>query len=137
MSDPSRVVAEIAAGRLDGQLMDVLAAVRVRIEEGATAMLWKASWDGVEFSEEDVTLTELETAERLTGRNWSQLNPMASASNCKAMFTAVLMHREGLTKEQADERISGWPVHALLDGLTQYEVSPAPFEDGEDGPSSS
>lgn len=137
MSEASRIVAEIAAGRLDGDLMDVLLAVRHRFEAGASAAMWKAEWDGVAFTEQDVTLDELEIAERLSGRNWSQLNPMTSASNCKAMFVAVLMCRHGLSEKDAKARVSSWPVSALLDGLGEYEVTPAPFGDGEAEPPSS
>lgn len=132
----SKIIATIAEGRMDGQLADIMTAVQSRAAAGATAFYWSAEYDGVRFTEQDVTLDELETAERLSGRNWSYIAPAASAGACRALFTAVLMHRHNLTEQAAKDRVASWPVDGVLKGIGQYEVTGAPFGDGADGATS-
>lgn len=132
----TKTIAEIAEGRHDGQLHDVLLAIRHRIEQNAVAFLWKVTFEDVTFTEEDVTLDELEMAERIAGRNWSQLNPATSAGNCRALLIAVLVSRQGMSEKDARDRVGKVPVHSLLDGIGEYEAAPAPFEDGPDGQTS-
>lgn len=121
---------------MDGQLADIATAVQHRVGVGATSFYWSADYDGVRFTEQDVTLDELETAERLSGRNWSYIAPAASAGACRALFTAVLIHRHNMSEADAKKRVAGWPVDAVLKGIGQYEVTGAPFEDGADGATS-
>lgn len=134
--DPTKIVAEIADGRLDGHLFDLLSAVQLRVVAGATAFLWKIEWDDLTVTEEDITLGELVVAERIAGRNWSQLNPSTSAGNCRAVLIATLMNRRDMSEEKATAKVDAQPVHTLLDSIGQYEVSPAPFEDGTGTPDS-
>lgn len=131
-----KIIAVIAEGRMDGNLADILTACQKRVGDGKTAFYWSADYDGVRFTEQDVTLDELDTAERLSGRNWSFISPAASAGACRALFTAVLIHRHNLTEQAAKDRVASWPVDAVLQGIGQYEVTGAPFEDGGDGATS-
>lgn len=132
----TKTIAEVAEGRHDGNLHDLMLAIRHRIEAGATAFLWRVTFEDVTVTEEDVTLDEMETAERIAGRNWSQLNPAVSAGNCRALLIAALVSRQGMSEKDARERVGKVAVHSLLDGIDSYEVTPPPFEDGPDGQTS-
>ena len=52
------IAQHIAAGDLDGELVDLLEVIQARFMEGASSMRWVISFDGLEVAEDDLTLDE-------------------------------------------------------------------------------
>lgn len=132
MDDLQKLIAEVAEGRHDDRLSDLLVAIRVRAEAAAIASTWRLEWDGLVVTEDDVTLDELATAEELSGKNWAQLNPKNSAVNCRSILIAALMHRKALSRAAAEKKVKRLTASAAVDCVSEEVRSPAPLGDSTD-----
>lgn len=122
--------ASILAGEFDGHLADVLAAIVKRQQSGFSSMRWRLRLDGVEITEDDMTLAEAKTVEKITNLSWVTIEPTRSAVHMSAILVAAAHHRDGLSIEEAEERVDAHSANEIMGALDQYEVNPSPLENG-------
>lgn len=126
MAETGEILEGIKAGDHDGSLVDIIEAVRVRLTFGTTAIRWKVTFEDVEYREEDLTLGEASTVERLTGSSWGQLNPESSATECQAIVAACIHHRTGAKLGDAVKKVGEWTAADAAQAIGSYEVDEAP-----------
>lgn len=126
MSDVSQTVAEVLAGRHDGDLLTLVEAVKERLSKGASRVCWRLTYDDLEVTEESVTIGEIRLVEKSIGANWMSLDPASSAEHFAALLTVLLHTRLGLKSSEAQAKVEAIPMGDLLKHLTQYELAPAP-----------
>lgn len=124
--DPEGLVEAVRSGQMDGHLVDVLNAVRDRFNHGSTEQKWKVEYDGELFTQDDLTLAEAGTVEKLTGTTWAQLNPTVSATECQAIIASCLHHRQELTIKDAMAKAGAMTTEAAVAAIGSYEVERAP-----------
>jgi hypothetical protein len=73
---------------------------------------------------DELTLDDIETAEKVAGIPWVLLNPLASAKEAKAFLTLLLM-RAGVTEDEALKAASKTPL-ARLAGSFTFEMANRP-----------
>lgn len=129
---PDKVIAEIAAGKLDGHLAEIQEAMRERVLSQATSMRWKITHPDIEVREDDLTLEEGEMIERITGGSWATIDPYSSAAECRAILAVCLQKRCGKTAAEAAEISGNVPITEAAGMLSTYEVTAGPLE--ESGP---
>lgn len=122
-----KIVAEILAGRHDGKLADIQQAMRERVLSQATSMRWKITHPEVEITEDDLTLEEAELIERVTRQSWAQIDPYASAVECRAILTVCLQKRAGKTPKEAADLTAKLTVTSTTEMLSSYEVTAGPL----------
>lgn len=131
--DVDKFLEELVLGRHDGRLEDLFGAFRTRVEQKDGDVRWRLTLDDLVVDEDNLTLLECETAERLSGQSWLTLDPKMSAHNCVSILIAALMHREGLTGKEARERIGSLTAMEIATNVrSEYLAVPAPL----DGPTS-
>lgn len=133
--DYKRLTAEIARGDHDGQLANIMEAVRHRFTTGPGVTRWRLTHDGagdesfaVEVTEDDLTLAEAEAIEKATGRSWAAIDPISSAKCCAAVLTVAIASRTEQSQSAAEAHVAALPVSSVVDGISQYEVNPAPLD---------
>lgn len=92
-------------------------------------MAWTISFEGQEFSSDDLTIEELEAVEKVSGEPWSMLNPIRSVASAKALLSVALI-RKGLTDEEVAEKLGSLTVkdfRSVFDWQTE-EGEPGPLE---------
>lgn len=125
---------QIKSGELDGNLVMLLEAIRVRFTNGPTAQRWKISHREAEFKQGDLTMKEARLVERITGTSWANLNPTTSATECMAIIAACLHVRDGkaltFTREgaagEAWDEASSLNMEETIAAISSYEVESAP-----------
>lgn len=124
---PSKLTAEILAGRYDGSLVDLVDAVRERFAASDVRKFWRIRFDGDEWTEETVTLGEIAAVERMLGLTWHQIDPAAAGTHLQALIAAHLAERDDDVKF-ADALVLAkkMPMGDLLDVLSHYEKPEAP-----------
>jgi hypothetical protein len=124
------IAQHIAAGDLDGELGTVLEAIQQRFAEGAAAMTWSINLPDLELEihEDDLTLNEAMLIEKMIGTNWSNIEPLTSASHCRAILAVCLSQRQELTADEADNKLKSIKVVDLLGAIKRLEVNPAPLD---------
>lgn len=129
--DPSKkIVAEILTGRHDGHFDDFIKAMQERAADGAVAFRWRLRFGDHDWTEETVTLGEIEAAERLAGTTWINLNPRSSARHCLALIIARLHKIDGLDIAAAREKAETVSGAQLADVVSEYEVVSPPKDPG-------
>lgn len=126
MSDLTEITEDIKAGSYDGQLVSIIEAVQLRLQHGTTALKWRVRWEDHTFTEDDLTLAEAATVEKLTGSSWGTLNPLSSASDCQAIVASCLHHRTGVTMKDALAEAGKVTVDGMVERIDSYEVERAP-----------
>jgi hypothetical protein len=126
VEDAEELVEAIKGGDYDGNLVKIIEAVRMRFEYGTVAQRWKIIYDGETYTEDDLTLNEASTVERLTGTNWGLLNPVSSAQECQAIIAACLHHRQGVKLSDASKQAGQMSAKDAVAAITSYEVEAAP-----------
>lgn len=124
--DPAAVVDAVMDGQLDGHLVEVLEAVRTRFQHGSTEQKWRISFDGDVFTQDDLTLAEAATVEKLTGTTWAQLNPTVSAQECQCIIAACLHHRQAMPVKDAMAKAGSMTTEDAVAAIDSYEVERAP-----------
>ena len=120
------VVEAIKSGLYDGQLVDILEAVRERFAHGTTEQKWKIDYDGETFTQDSLDLAEAATVEELTGQSWAFLNPVNSARECQAIITACLQQRHNMRRADAKAKAGKLKVEEAVAAVGSYEVKRAP-----------
>lgn len=138
----SDVTLAIRGGGVDEGLDKIITAVQDRMLEGVAQMRWRLTVAdlGLEVTEDDLTMVMAKTVERLTGHSWGLIDPHRSAGDCSAIAVAVLHHRDGfsLSKDvksgewvgEAVSKVDSLPMSTFVEGLTTFQVSPAPLDRG-------
>lgn len=124
--DVGAVVDQIKSGDYDGQLVTLIEAVRTRFENGTTAQRWKIDYQDRIFTEDDLTLAEAATVEKITGTSWGLLNPVSSANECQSIIAACLHHRDGLKMVDAMKQAGSLTAAEAVKAISAYEVDVAP-----------
>lgn len=124
--DVGAVVDQIKSGDYDGQLVTLIEAVRTRFENGTTAQRWKIDYQDRIFTEDDLTLAEAATVEKITGTSWGLLNPVSSANECQSIIAACLHHRDELKMVDAMKQAGQLTAQDAVKAISAYEVDVAP-----------
>ena len=124
------IAQHIAAGDLDGELGVVLDAIQMRFAEGAAAMTWSINLPELDLDihENDLTLNEAMLIEKMIGTTWANIEPVTSASHCRAILAVCIAQRQDLTADEASEKLKDLKVVDLLSAIKRTEVSPAPLD---------
>lgn len=124
------IAQRVAAGDLDGSLAIILEALQARFSEGAAALKWTIDCEplGLKMSEDDLTLDEAMLIETMSGCTWAEIDPVRSATHCRAILAACISQRQGLTPEEATEKLKPLKVVELLRSIKREEVNPAPLD---------
>lgn len=103
---------------------------------------WVVQLDGFPpLTTDDMTLEDVELAERVCNVPWVLLNPLASAKEAKA-FLAILLVRSGVPEDEAVKAATKTPMPKLARAfryeLPERKAQPATVTPGEgdDGPPS-
>lgn len=132
--DTTKLQAEILAGRHDAALQDLLVAVRKRVTDSdAMAWRWRITLDGETWTEDEVTLAELQVVERITGDSWLTLNPYRSAAHLAAFMFARLVRVAGMAEADARAKVDGLTLAEIAGAVEQYVARSA----GKDDPPAS
>lgn len=124
--DIGKVRAEILSGRHDQDLSGLVQAVRERVRQEQTlAWRWKITLGDDEWTEETVTLAEIQVVEKVTGKSWLELNPTTSAVHLAAYMYAHLV-RGGTSDDEARRVVDSMSVMAAADCVDQYVTELAP-----------
>ena len=91
-------------------------------DDGPT-IRWRLTIEGVEVTEEDITLAETKLVERLTGQTWLTAKPGDSAAVTSA-FLVVALKRTGLTLEEATSKVDDMTSVAVAACFDQYQSDP-------------
>lgn len=101
---------------------------------------WVVELDGFPpVTTDDMTLEDVELAERVCAVPWVLLNPLASAKEAKAMLT-ILLVRNGVPEDEAVKAAAKTPLTKLVRAfryeLPERRAQPATVTPGEgdDGP---
>lgn len=126
MGNVGGIVEDIKAGEYDGQLVELVEAVRARFQNGTTAQRWKIVYDGDEFTEDDLTLAEAAAVEKICGTSWGLLNPVSSAHECQAIIAACLHNRRDMKLPEAMKQAGTLSAADAVNAISAYEVDVAP-----------
>lgn len=122
---PERVIDAVKGGDFDGQLVDLIDAVRTRFQHGSTEQKWKVDYEGETITQDSLTLAEAALVEKHCGTAWSSINPAGSATECRAILAAWIA-RDGVPFAEA-LRVAGAVSLAVADAAVgTYEVMRAP-----------
>lgn len=133
--DIDKLVEELLIGRHDARLSDLFAAFRHRVTDLGGATRWRLTWDDLVVDEDNLTLLECETAERLSGKTWVSLTPQTAAHDCVAILAAALVHRRGMSASEARDALAALTVKQVADEvLSEYLAVPAPFDSATSTP---
>lgn len=124
--DGPAIVMAILSGEVDDELTDVHAAIKRRVAESSTRVCWRISFDGIDITEENQTVVEVEAVERATTKRWGQFSPYHSAVECAAIVIAALVHRQGMTPRAAEESVGQRPAQDLMRCIDEYVLTDAP-----------
>lgn len=126
MSDVSQVVAEILAGRFDGELLTLVEAVQVRFKSGPGQTRWRIRFDDLEVTEETITVGEIRRLEKALGVGWMDIDPQGSAEHFSVLLAVLLATRCDMSATDAQAKVDAIPMGDLLSHLDSYELTPAP-----------
>lgn len=82
---------------------------------------WRVELEGFpSITTDELTLDDIETAEKVAGVPWVMINPLASAKEAKCLLTVMLM-RAGIPEGEALKAAGKTSLRALA-GAFRYEV---------------
>ena len=130
MTSPSgqNIANRIAAGDYDTHLGAILDALQIRLSEGAASIRWVIDFDGLNVTEDDLTLDEAFKIEKAAGCTWGEIEPVRSAAHCRAILAVCMAERLNLNSEEVDARLKTVKVVELLKSIKREAVSPAPLD---------
>lgn len=117
-----KVIADIRAGRHDGQLLSIVESIRARLAAAGGATRWKITVDGFELTEESVTVREVRLAQEIAGCTWHDLDPRSNADHFAAVVVAHLVKVKGMPRAEAEARVDEMPMSEVTSALAEYEV---------------
>ena len=123
---------EVAIGRHDDDLQPIAEAIGQRIVSKGARLRWRLTVELPDIGtlvvdEDNVTLLEMETAERIAGCTWLTLDPRQSARKMHAVIAAALIHRNGMTEADATEAMGGLTALDVVRSLSEYMADADPF----------
>ncbi len=121
-----RVLDDIKAGRLDGSINDIIAAISDRVTAGVVVMRWHVRLGDIDATEEDLTIDEAYRVENESGGNWRDIDPLRSAAHARALLVTLFQTRRGLSYDEAVFEAGQLTVAETLASIKQ-EVSPGPL----------
>jgi len=139
--DPSqKVIAEILAGRHDGNLGELMEAVVEHMRATSIRMYWRFNLDGDTWDQDTVTTGELVLAEELLSTekrpmSYTELEPLKFLHHRTALLVAHLYKVRGLKKPEALARVEALTLAEQEKLMDMYEVGDAPKD--QDPPASS
>lgn len=120
-----RVASQIRKGDMDDGFELIVNAMQERVLAGAVALRWRVDLDGIEASEDDLTLGEAEMLERLLGVRWGEMDPLTSAEHATALLVVILTERHDVPLDEARARVGKYTARQVLGAITRYsEVDP-------------
>ena len=130
--DLDKFCQELHLGRHDAELPRLLEAFSLRVQQVGAQARWRLTVDVGDLGplvvdEDNMTLLEMETAERISGSTWVTLDPRRSARNSAAVVTAALMHRHDLSRAEASEAIRHLTARDLAGSFSEYLSDADPF----------
>jgi hypothetical protein len=128
----TKLCEELALGRHDDRLQDLAEAVGHRIVSRGAKLRWRITValpdvGTLVVDEDNVTLDEMETAERLAGCTWLTLDPRQSARKMRSVLTAAVMHRCDRSEAEAVEVLAGLGALEVVKALSEYLADADPF----------
>jgi len=118
----------IAAGDYDDHLSAIYEAIQIRFNEGVAGLRWVINFEDLNVTEDDLTLDECFMIEKVAGCTWGEIEPVRSASHCRAILAVCMAERLNLTMEEVEVRLKKIKVVDLLKGIKREVVSPAPLD---------
>lgn len=130
MTSPSgqNIANRIAAGDYDNALGAIFEALQVRFNVGAASTRWVIDFDGLNVTEDDLTLDEAFKIEKVAGCTWAEIEPLRSAAHCRAILAVCMGDRLNLTSEEVEQRLKAVKVVELLQAIKRETVVPAPLD---------
>lgn len=123
-TDPiQRFQQEVALGRFDEHLVAVSLTLGARLVEIAARSPWVIEVAGITIDEDELTLRQMAVVERVTGKKWADIDPLDSAVMAAAIVETVLISRDGLSAEEAREKVDAITVTEFVAGVSRRQVS--------------
>lgn len=126
--DTNRIIAEVLAGQHSDQLPDLFSAVLKAVSASEAGVRWAIDYEGLEVTEDSLTVGECVAIEEETGLTWARIQPSRSALMARAVLTAALMKRKGMGKDEARERVEAIPALQFLKMVREYVVPASPLD---------
>lgn len=118
---------EIAAGRHDDRIGELLNVVTDRMKEATVVMAWRLHIGDLNVRDDELTLAESDLIERGTGQNWAALNPTSSAQDCLAIVAVLYHTRLGMDPEQAKVEAGKLTLGQITDAISTEQVTAGPL----------
>ncbi len=131
MDEVDDLRAQILNGFFDGRLVEIAEAIQQRVSTGEVAVRWRLKMDDLDLREDDLTLGEFFLWERMAGKTWERLKPLASAADCRALLLVLGQERRSLDYDQAKAWVDAMPAKRLLESFSEVEVTEAPFDSAD------
>lgn len=100
-------------------------------------MPWQITYDGHVWTENDLTISDCEKIEVLTGESWLTISPTRSAKHCRVIIEYLMTAKEGISEADAQAKVRNETATKFLDGKTIQFVDddlPTEFTDGNPPP---
>jgi hypothetical protein len=118
---------ELAAGRHDDRIGDLMKVITDRMQEASVVMAWRITVGGLSVRDDDLTLKESDLIERGTGQNWQSLNPTTSAQDCLAILAVLYHTRLGLDADEAAAEAGKLTLGEITRAITTEQVNAGPL----------
>lgn len=126
--DSNRIIAEVLAGQHNDSLPDLFSAVLKAVSSEDMGVRWAVDYEGLEVTEDTLTVGECVAIEEETGLTWARIQPSRSALMARAVLTAALVARKGMGKDEARERVDAIPALQFLKMVREYVVPASPLD---------
>lgn len=124
MTDPTgRVLAELADGRHDGRLIELLEAIGERAKSEETSMLWRITLGNETWDAETVTIGEIRFVEKTAARSWLAVNPSKYMDHMVALVTARYHKVHGMDLDAAIAKAEAISEAEAVAAVDWYEGS--------------
>lgn len=128
-ANTQKVVAEVLAGRHDGQLVDIMEAIGQRVRTSDVRLCWRLRLDGEAWDEQTITSGELAFAEKLLKISYVGIEPKSRIEHRIALVIAHLHKVHGVEVEKAVERAEAMTLPDQEQMFEMYEVDDNPKAD--------
>lgn len=92
---------------------------------------WVIRWGDHVLREQEMTLGDCETIEKLTGRNWRFINPASTAAHAVAVVATMVARIEGRPEDEVLAEVRAAPNTVFFDAFDVEEDDlPAQYENG-------
>jgi hypothetical protein len=119
---------QIAAGRHDEHIGELLKAITDRVREASVVMAWRITVGDLTVRDDELTLIEADLIERGTGQTWEALNPTTSAQDCLAILSVLFHTRKNLDPEAAKAEAGKLTLADIASAITTEQVTAGPLD---------